>query len=349
MTLHESINPTPRHLRRARPGVTRRLPSLAAAVVFALAPLAAGCAANLEDPASGQLTLPLLQAGPDGALYRLGNATFDVTGSGGFLETVDGSGNQAAVAVALPPGLFSVALRDGWVLEKSSDAGATFQPVNALLGSPNPAGFRMLANQPVIIEFDFLVRDTAGTLEVKLGVVPKPRELAGGFVIDTATGNLAGYADPANQRLDFAIYFQLASLVSVTLPDGTRQRVYTAGPQGVPGPNAPDGSADATEFYNDNLGTLSGSIAADLEAAFLQYTVAARPDGTVSLSGTLQGLVTTIDFGPSAIDVTIPTIGPDGFPRDEFFYDSGSPFTLTSDLGTLSGVLRVRHLVPSAP
>jgi len=33
-------------------------------------------------------------------------------------------------------------------------------------------------------------------------------------------------------------------------------------------------------------------------------------------------------------------------PKDEFFYDSGSPFTLISPQGTLSGVLRVRHIVP---
>jgi hypothetical protein len=36
----------------------------------------------------------------------------------------------------------------------------------------------------------------------------------------------------------------------------------------------------------------------------------------------------------------------DGFPNDEFFYDSGSPFTWATGLGTISGTLRVRHLVP---
>lgn len=67
----------------------------------------------------------------------------------------------------------------------------------------------------------------------------------------------------------------------------------------------------------------------------------------VELSGLFQGAGTEIDFGPSAIDAIIPAIGPDGFPNDELFYDAQLPFTQTSSQGTLSGVLRMRHLVPT--
>ena len=332
--------------RAARTRAAARIPSaiLAAALLVAAAPLAAGCATNADDPVTGQLMLPLQQPGPDGALYHLANATFDITGAGGFLETVDGSGNQSAVAVTLQPGLFTVTLRDGWVLQKSVDGGTTFQPVSALLGSLNRAGFRVLANQPTIIEFDFLIRDTTGTLEIKLGVVPRPRQLVGGFVVDTATDGLAAYADPANRQMDFAIYFKLSSLASVTLPDGTKQHVYTVNPFGVLGPNTPDGSAVAMEVFNDNIGILSGVIAPEMAAGFLQYTVAAKPDGSIALSGVLQG-GSELDFGPNAIDAILPTIGPDGFPNDEFFYDSTAPFTLFTGQGTLTGLLRVRHIV----
>lgn len=324
---------------------------IAAALLAVCAPLA-GCATDTkdtpDDPATGQLVFPLLQSGPDGALYHLSNATFDIVDlNSGTTQTVDGSGNQSTVGVFLQPRTYSVALRDGWVLEKSSDGGSTFQPVSALLGSPNPSGFRVLANQPVIVEFDFLIRDTFGTLEIRLGVIPKPRELAGGVIIDTATDGLAGYADPANHLLDFGIFFSLASLQSVTLPDGTKQHVYTAGPSGTPGPLAPDGSAVAGEFYNDNLGTLAGVVGPGLTGGSLQYTVSAKPDGTFELVGQLFGDGTELDFGPSTIDaVTAPSLGPDGFPKDEFFYDSGSPFTLFNTAGTLTGTLRVRHLVP---
>jgi hypothetical protein len=248
----------------------------------------------------------------------------------------------------LTPGIYTVALRDGWFLEKSDDAGATYLQVDALLGSPNPNSFRVLANQPIIVDFDFLVREPFGSLEIKLGVVPKPRELAGGFSVASATDGLSGYAAGGNRLLDFAVFYQLSSIAKATLADGTKQRIYTANPFGVPSPNPPDGSAVAAEFYNDRLGVLSGVFGPDFTGGFLQYTVAAKPDGTVELTGSLLGStgLAELDFGPSAIDATIPTIGADGFPNDEFFYDSGSPFTLTTTDGTLSGTLRVRHLVP---
>jgi hypothetical protein len=194
------------------------------------------------------------------------------------------------------------------------------------------------------MEFEFLIRDVNGTLQIRLGVIPTPRELVGGFVVDTATDGLAAYADPANRQLDFAIYFKLASLASANFIDGSKAHIYTATPDQSLGDNAPTGSAVATEFYNDNLGILSGSIAPALTAAFLQYTVAAQPDGTITLSGTLQGGA-QLDFGPHAIDAILPTLDADGFPSDEFFYDSTSPFTLTADEGTMTGILRVRHIV----
>ncbi|TMQ18637.1 MAG: hypothetical protein E6J90_19835 [Deltaproteobacteria bacterium] len=170
------------------------------------------------------------------------------------------------------------------------------------------------------------------------------------MVVETATDGLAGYAQPGNNRMDFAIFFQLAKLQSVTLGDGTRQHVYTAGlgSGGVPGPNPPTDTPIATEFYNDHLGIMAGQIARDLAAVFLTYTVAARPDGSFELSGELDGLTSTLVFVPSAIDpVSSPTLGADGFPNDGFFYDSGVPFTLNSAIGTMSGTLRMRHLVPS--
>jgi hypothetical protein len=320
--------------------------SLVAAVLLASsAPLAAGCATDTQEETTGQLVFPLLQSGPDGALYRLDNAIFDITSTTTqATTTVDGSGAQS-VAVSLAPGLYSVLLRDGWQLDKSTDGGNTFAPVGALLGSFNPNILRVLANQPAVMEFDFLIRNVNGTLQIKLGVTPSPRQLVGGVVIDTATDGLAGYADEANHLLDFAIYFKLSSLASGNFMDGSKAHIYTATPDQELGNNMPTGSAVAAEFYNDNLGILSGPVAAELRAAFLQYTVAAQTDGTVTLSGTVQGGA-ELDFGPHAIAAILPTIGADGFPNDVFFYDSSSPFTLTSFQGTLSGILRIRHIVP---
>jgi AcrR family transcriptional regulator len=47
------------------------------------------------------------------------------------------------------------------------------------------------------------------------------------------------------------------------------------------------------------------------------------------------------------IDATLPSLGADGFPKDEFFYHSTLPFTLTTATGSLDGILWMRH-IPAA-
>lgn len=307
-------------------------------VLAALALAVPGCATEpSHDGPTGTLVLPLVQAGADGQVFRLTNAVFDITGGDGtFNETITAT-LETELDVTMPPGIVEVFLHDGWTLERSTDGGATFTPVSALLASFNPGAARILANAPSSLEFAFIVRDTSGTLQIKLSVISQPRELAGGFIVETATGDLAAYADSANRRLDFAVFYDLFSLKSEVLPDGTKQHVYTA-------------NHVAAEWYNDHLGVFATQIGPDMTGGFLTYTVAARPDGTFEVSGELAGLSTDILFGPSTIDdITSPTLDPDGFPNDEFFYDSELPFTQTTDLSTLTGTLRMRHLIPGQP
>lgn len=325
----------------------RSLPMLTLITAALLAAPLAGCATSpgADDPATGQLVLPLIQPGSHGELYHLGNATFDIAGlTNGFATTVDGSGNDAEIAVAMPPGLFTIQLHDGWTLEKSVDGGATFEPVSALLGSANPQLLRVLADQPLIVELDFVLRSTVGGLQIRLGVEPAPRELAGGFIVTTATDALADYAT-ANASLDFAVFYQISSLQSIVLADGTKQRIYTAGAVGANGPFPPLFSPVAAEFYGDRLGPLT-TIAAGFSGGFLQYTVAAAPDGSVTLSGDFQGDTAEIVFGPHTIAAVVPTLDADGFPNDEFFYDANLPFTMTGVDGAMTGTLRMRQLVP---
>jgi hypothetical protein len=325
-------------------------PWIAAAVLATALPLAQGCATDPADGGAtegptGELVISLTQPGPHGEIYQLANAFFDITNAQG-ITTVNGNGPQLSVPLA--PGLASIFLRDGWTLGKSTDGGVTFQPVSALLGTFNPVAVRVLANQPAFARFDFLIRQTNGTLQISLGVVADPRELAGGIVVLTATGALAGYALVPNHLLDFAVFFQLSSLESVTLGDGTKQRVYTSINQGSSfGPIPAPAGALAAEFYNDKLGILSGPASASLTGGTLTYTVAAHPDGTITVSGDLVGVSTELTFAPDAIDAVLPPLDADGFPSDAFFYDSDVPFSMDIGPDTLTGTLRVRHIPPA--
>ncbi|HEX3477309.1 MAG TPA: hypothetical protein VHT91_19940 [Kofleriaceae bacterium] len=331
---------------------TRALRSwIAAAVVAAALPLAQGCAtdhatAPPEGP-TGELVIALTQPGPHGEIYHLANATFEIVHTDDGVTTfVDGSGFDGPATVSLPPGIVDVTLLDGWSLEKSTDGGISFQRVDALLGSSQTNALRILANQPAFVEFAFLIRQTNGMLAITLGIVASPRELAGGVVVQGASGDLADYAVGTASTLDFGVFFELFSLESVTLPDGTKQHVYTAfGQQGSLGPTPLPSTAVAAEFYNDEIGTLS-TLAAGFSGGTLTYAVSARPDGTIELSGSLLGTA-DLEFGPNTIDAIPPTIGPDGFPNDEFFYDSTLPFTLLEQNGSMSGLLRMRHLLPT--
>ena len=321
--------------------------SFVAAAALAAAPFASGCATGAApEPETGDLIVSLTQPGPHGEIYHLANATFDIVSiDNGATTTVDGSSFDAQLNVSVAPGLVNVSLRDGWALEKSTDGGATFLPVSALLGSPNPNIVRILANQLAFMEFAFVIRTSNGTLGITLGVVTNPRELGGGVLIQTATDGLAAYLT-SDRSFDFGLFFNLFSLESVTLEDGTKQHVYTAfGQQGSFGPVPLPTAALAGEFYNDAVGIYSGPIERELTGGFLTYTVAGHPDGTIDLSGQLLGGATDIEFGPSPIDVVIPTIGPDGFPTDQFFYNSNVPFTQTSAQGTATGILRIRQFL----
>ena len=99
--------------------------------------------------------------------------------------------------------------------------------------------------------------------------------------------------------------------------------------------------------YNDNLGTLSGPVAADLTGATLSYVVAAHPDGSITVSGDLISGSTELAFAPDAIDAILPPLDADGFPTDAFFYDSDVPATLSFGPDTIDATLRVRHIPPS--
>jgi hypothetical protein len=310
--------------------------------LFALALVAAaatGCAEpspiTQPDPATGTLQLPLEQPGPNGTRFRL-TGSFQVDGPGGS-QVIDATGAAPTVSVTLPPGLISISLLDGWTLTQSSDGGATFTPVNALLGSSNPTAARVLANQPLTVGFTFLVRTTTGDLTIGFGVDTSPRELAGGVIVDNNPANATGdYVQYAHARMDFAVYYTLGGTQSTTLADGSKDRAFFS-------------DAMAMEFFNDPFGLLANQVGPAMAGGFLEYHLAALPDGSQTLTGEIDSFnapFTVLSFGPVTLTSPVP-LDAAGFPTDVFVFEA-VPFTMTTsfDAGdaTMIGQLRFRSI-----
>jgi hypothetical protein len=301
--------------------------------IAAVTPWAPGCAtASGPESELGTVVIPLQQTGADGALYHL-SAQFQVDGPAGT-QTIDATGFEPSVTLTLPPGINNVTLLDGWTLEKSGDGGASYAPVSAVLGTLNPFVLRVLANFSDTLVFQFIVRQASGQVTISFGVTLHPRELAGGMIIDMGTGDFAPYT---GARADYAIYHD-ATTQRVTLPDGTKQLVFSSG-------------ALAGEFFNDPVGALIGKIGPSLTGGFVQYHFDAKPDGTQEIAGELDGFLEpfpVLTFGPHTLVFNRLPLDADGFPTDVFINESGVPFNLDvflpSGEATMTGTLRFRSV-----
>jgi hypothetical protein len=316
--------------------------AVAALLACTVAPIA-GCATHDEVPDAGTVQLTIVRPNPDGSSYVLADASFEITSVYGT-ETYSANGAEPLL-VTLPPGRATVRLLDGWRLEKYGRGETLPEVLPAVLGTVNPVELRVLAGVTANVEYGFIVRTGTGDVAIDFGVVTDPRQLAGGVRITTATGEFAPYlTDATTSRLDFAFAFELSRLESVGLPDGTKDHVYTAGSYQY------RETPLVAEFHNDAIGVLSFAVAPALTAGLLEYHLAARPDGTVELSGSLSSWTGEfiLDIEPHALSGQLP-LGPDGFPADAFFHDDSVPFTLTawfeSGESTMTGFLNFRHIV----
>lgn len=150
-------------------------------LVFALTLAAgsvAGCASNAGDHGGNHEgdvgTLALSLSGQtNGNTYRLRNATFDIVGPTTTTLDSETDPNANILAATLTTGGYSIALRDGWSLEKVLPMGA--QTVNAQLASPNPTSFMIGSGATASVVFQFstdgtIVQIGTGRVEVSIGV-----------------------------------------------------------------------------------------------------------------------------------------------------------------------------------
>lgn len=152
---------------------------------------------------AGSLQLPLVSTSPDGKVYRLMGATFNITGT----QTVTVTDTAAdTVAVTLQAGTYSIELASGWRLERADAPGTA---VTATLLSPNPLPFFVKKDETTQVRFLFKLPGD-GTADVGIHVD------SGGWFTGTLqfdglegdTGPTNPYAELVGKNVPFLISFE---------------------------------------------------------------------------------------------------------------------------------------------
>jgi len=126
-----------------------RLWNLGACVLALLVVACGGEAVTTEQQAAGTVRFPLTSPAPNGKVYRLMGATFELTGP----QTVTVTDTSTdTVLVPLTVGSYTARLGGTWRLEDMAAPGVT---VPAQLLSPNPLPFFVDKDQPTQVRFQF--------------------------------------------------------------------------------------------------------------------------------------------------------------------------------------------------
>lgn len=142
--------------------------------VFGLGLLACGGAeddAAQSEAETASIQLELTKVTASGNTYRLGPATFDITGSAAL--SVDATGDEPVMNVPVDPGDYEVSLRPGWVLQRLDPAGVP-TPMSATLVSPPLQFVRVEPFQaaPVLYAFHLGESGIDIGIDVEEGVPP---------------------------------------------------------------------------------------------------------------------------------------------------------------------------------
>jgi hypothetical protein len=186
-----------------------------------------GAASDPPLTPEGSLTLAL-RTEALGAVYRLRDATFEVTGPEQVTLWSETAPDAPLIRQSLRTGAYQVVLQPNWRLERSTDGEASFATVMAQLTSHPAKSFNVLGGRTTPVSYQFRVAGR-GDLELSIEVVDDS-------VADSSSADAAAAADaspipdgtpcplpPActndlgNVGLgDFTIGFRIAT----TVPDG---------------------------------------------------------------------------------------------------------------------------------
>ncbi|HEX3763704.1 MAG TPA: hypothetical protein VHW23_33635 [Kofleriaceae bacterium] len=284
---------------------------LFSAVVLATAALGGGCTEPARQASTETgITLPLVQQ-MGGKTYRL-TANFEVTGPDGSVQRIDGTGDVPSVTVPVTPGVNAIQILDGWTLSQSTDGGATFSPVSAVLASMNPVDLVIDPSLVTTWTFEFIVRDATTQLTISFGVFDPPRQLSALLFINGGFGDFAAYTGTEISLATYFIAFPSASVES----DGSHDLQYFS-------------TISALEFFGD-AHHLIAPLGDQFAGGFLSFTTRIHPDGTQDFSGTDDGFSGSkfphIQFGNSQAFLATDA---NGFPADTSFFSFGGPFEIS--------------------
>jgi hypothetical protein len=285
---------------------------VSSAFILAAAVVASACTEPPAAPAAAEsgVVFPLLQQS-NGKVYRL-SASFQITSPDGTVHVVDGTGDTPDVTEVLPPGVSKIELLDGWTLSRSTDGGATFAPVGAVMATVNPVNLVIAPNRLSTWTFQFIVRDPNSELHITFGVFDPGRQLTATIFVAQASADFAAYT---GTHIQITSYF-VATPERRIEDDGTRDLVFSPG-------------ITALEFSSDPIGLLA-PLGKQFAGGFLQITARNHPDGTHDVFASYQGFsdqfpLVTFDSGPALV----LDIDQDGFPVDDSILSSGNLATLT--------------------
>jgi len=186
------------------------LRSLLALLLVAVLPACLD-AVNDVAPTTG-ISVALTAPGPQGTVYVLRNAAFDVRIPGtDQTEVLIPDEADATASMALERGIYEVRLRGGWEMVRVGADGAT-EPVTAILASANPQEVMVLANTVTPTSFQFLLASEQGTLQIAMGV-HTARTLTIDFRVERRQDSAGGdfLASYVGRRLGMSILYDVSS------------------------------------------------------------------------------------------------------------------------------------------
>ncbi len=149
-----------------------KLTRLSPLLTALLAALAASCASDPPSTEVGNARMSLATTSASGVDYRLRDAVFDLTGPqevSVLSETYPGS--EGTIIVPLATGEYSVALRDGFRMEYSTDDLLhNWTEISAELTSQNPTEVTIVTSETTSVLFAFRVNGNLITFGGELGI-----------------------------------------------------------------------------------------------------------------------------------------------------------------------------------